>query len=722
MRNPNARKIASRLATPDLMGLVAVTNAEKVILNRAGKFEEKTDIMLASLSEEERREYEAQFQANELREQIARIPSLCVLIDEVHHANDDQILRRVVNRWMKLSNFNSVLGFSGTPYMDPAVTVKIDSEVSVKNKQYANVVDYYPLIEGLGNFLKTPVVRHSDLSPAEIIDNGLREFLDKYIHLEYGNGAKAKVAVYAPSIAVLEEEIFPQVCAICADYGLDPNEAVLKFHKGNQQYKVADDAQLEFSTLDSPLSRKRIVLLVQIGREGWNCRSLTSVILSQKNACPQNMVLQTSCRCLREVDRAADESALIWLNKFNADKLNDQLQKQQFTTLAAFSSHRPKQTQTVERFSRTDHLKLPPIDYYQFKVSYAEVVEEEKGDAAKARYFADYEPPISVRATIYTQNMSGEQLANESAAACGATRLTFNQWIALIARESFGTLPQSRLRPFFPELEVIFSKITKTDTEGTYLNPNYDQEAVRGDIRKAFIPRRSFNVSKELIPEEARLLKISQPTSPYTTGIDAVLSPSQPEVERILSNDKNPPAISQQEMEVLLALKARGVNVTIPETAGGVSDRTCHYLPYHLDSSFESGYYDFVRKMLDRYPGVEAYFNGDDNLTEFKIHCYSKTGKTGKTWRMIGDYYPDFLLLTRKPDNSIHRVVIVETKGEGFAAKFAPRKEFMERIFVRCNNEEFHYDRFRFLYIEDTMPADEQRQRTEMAIEEFLTD
>ena len=55
---------------------------------------------------------------------------------------------------------------------------------------------------------------------------------------------------------------------------------------------------------------------VQIGKEGWDCRSLTGVILSQQGDCPKNMVLQTSCRCLRQVERGKTEEAIIWLNKY----------------------------------------------------------------------------------------------------------------------------------------------------------------------------------------------------------------------------------------------------------------------------------------------------------------------------------------------------------------------------------------------------------------------
>ena len=81
---------------------------------------------------------------------------------------------------------------------------------------------------------------------------------------------------------------------------MNPDEAILKFHDGNKKYPEPNNARAEFAALDKALSKKRIVLLVQIGKEGWDCRSLTGIILSQEKDCPQKMVLQTSCRCLRE--------------------------------------------------------------------------------------------------------------------------------------------------------------------------------------------------------------------------------------------------------------------------------------------------------------------------------------------------------------------------------------------------------------------------------------
>ncbi len=118
------------------------------------------------------------------------------------------------------------------------------------------------------------------------------------------------------------------------------------------------------------------MLLVQIGKEGWDCRSLTGIILSQEGDCPEkNMVLQTSCRCLRQVDKNAPETALIYLNDSNADKLNAQLQQQHRISLKEFTEASHGKTE-IKRYDRTAYLKLPKIDFYQFKVNYETQTEE----------------------------------------------------------------------------------------------------------------------------------------------------------------------------------------------------------------------------------------------------------------------------------------------------------------------------------------------------------
>lgn len=714
VKNPNARKISMHTANPNLMGLVAVTNAEKVILDRVDSKFNLDESLLKTLGQADRKEFEAFKQANELREQIGQIPGLCILIDEVHHASDDQKLRQVVNKWMLQSNFNSVLGFSGTPNMDPASRIQITPELSIKCTQYANVVTYYPLIKGIGNFLKIPTVRHANLDSTEVISHGLREFFDMHKDTVYSNGACAKVAIYAPKIEDLEEVVYPEVCRICAELGFNTSETILKYHDGNKQYTADEDAQFEFSTLDSPLSKKRVILLVGIGREGWNCKSLAGVILSQKNSCHQNMVLQISCRCLREVDGAKQERALIWLNKFNADKLNQQLQEQQYITIKEFGGKRPEGVISINRYSRMEKLKLPNLDFYQIKINY-DTVETEKVSDIK-EYLRNYQPPSLDTAVIYTQSLTDGDIASESAVNYGiCDAISFRSWLDLIVKESFGLLPLNLLLRYEVLLHELFEKITVSDDGSLIYNSRINQRQVRADIRNCFATIRRFNTTEELVPESATLLKVGVLPDTKEVSRSEIYTPEQAKVNEIINSDDTPAETISDEVRKYLIEH----NIPLPETEKSVNDRTYHYLPYHLDSPLEKDYLESVighlksKKMSD----IEFYFNGDDTLTDFRIRCYTKSGRA---WKLDGYYYPDFVMLTRNSDNTINKVIIIETKGEGFAGKFVPRKQFMEESFIELNNNKAGFPRFNFLYIEDTLTKEERLQKTINRIDTFL--
>ena len=144
VKNPNAQKINNHQPLDDLMGLVAITNAEKVILDRLTDDKDPT-----LFSKEELKKIE---QANELRDIIGRLPHLSIFIDEVHHAADGEIkLRQVVNKWTANQSFNAVLGFSGTPYLEKTEAMTLFGDFAIRNTDLSNVVYYYPLIEGVSS-------------------------------------------------------------------------------------------------------------------------------------------------------------------------------------------------------------------------------------------------------------------------------------------------------------------------------------------------------------------------------------------------------------------------------------------------------------------------------------------------------------------------------------------------------------------------------------------
>ncbi len=733
VKNPNARKVNQYLQDGAMMGLVAVTNAEKVILDR---WEENDVKDKNAFSDDELRQLTI---ANELRHTIGKIPSLSIFIDEVHHASDGEIkLRQVVTRWATANkSFCDVLGFSGTPYLEKAEKVTLGGGFDIKNTNITNVVYYYKLIDGIDNFLKRPVVKFADNDTLTIVSNGVREFLDKYKDTVYADGTQAKLAIYCGLISTLEEEIYPLVSEIVTEYGLNPTEAVLKRHKGSnskkagvKNYPEPEGSEAAFSMLDTPSSKVRVVLLAQIGKEGWDCKSLTGVILPHEGACPKNMVLQTSCRCLRQVTRGERETALIWMNKTNADKLNKELRQQQNITLKEFNGKPEVNLKHIERHSRMEKTRVPPIDFYQLKVEYETRVVEEQPDTA-AR-LADPELLKKADASMVTvQDMQGNIVDYQELLQEEGECLSYHWWLRKIVEESFGTLSIEDLSRHDARLRSIFETITKPmpgGDEGCRMeDAGYDHQRIRAGIRKAFVPRRDYRVVEEVVPETASILSVERP-QPLDVADDSLFYPGKDVVGEILAWDNDPTKgeLSPEVKAIVERMRTAGfsdeeirtmVKDKIPKDAHPERNQTYHYLPYRFDSDLEKDYFaqGLIPMMKDR--RLEYYYNGDDTLTEFKIRCYRKVGEH---WEYDGLYYPDFLVLSRDAEGKIDRVCIIETKGEGYAAKFKERKEFMEDVFVPQNNKAFHRERFRFLYIEDKLSHEQRIMRTMQEINNFF--
>lgn len=715
-KNPNVQKIANHQPLNELFGLVAVTNAEKVILDCIQ--EKKGQISLFEDSDNE-----IDRQANELRNLIGKLPALSIFIDEVHHAVSDEIkLRAVVNRWAANKTVNSVIGFSGTPYLEKAEKVDVVKGLSVATAEITNIVYYYPLIEGVGNFLKRPVVKIAEQADsARIIENGVRAFLDTYKDTVYADGTTAKLGIYCGTIEKLEQQVYPLVSAIAAEYGLG-SEVILKFHKGNKEYPQPVDSQMQFDILDKAISKTRIILLVQIGKEGWDCRSLTGIILSQEGDCPKNMVLQTSCRCLRQVVKGSPETALIYLNDTNAAKLNEQLQQQHHISLREFADADHSKT-ALNRYNRMAHLKLPKVDFYQLAIRYTEENTEELAPEKYIPVAADN--TLNNSTIVRTTNLSMETKSIEvDTTERGTEHASFDAWLYSIVKGSFGTLTMAELKPYTELLQAVFDAITYENSGSRYYSSRYKRALVEANIRKSFAQRRSFHTWEEVIPEEASLLNIANFTSTVNTEKPNDYYPAQEQVEKIILADQGKMKMPEKVKETIKLLEDLG-NAAMVETlkqqyaAPEYKDRTYHYLPYHTDSAFEQ---TFLKEVLTlpqlEQLGLEVYYNGDRALTEFKIKCYKQSG--GK-WQYIGMYTPDFLILQRK-DGKIHKAIIVETKGEIYAndPTFKEKRRFMETEFLRQNNKAFGYVKFEYLYLEDAMSEYDRIIRTQEKVTMFF--
>ncbi|MBS1634069.1 MAG: DEAD/DEAH box helicase family protein [Bacteroidetes bacterium] len=728
-RNPNAQKVNACLPNP--FGQVFVVNAEKVILE-SFKFNAQTEL---ELDEEEKDT------TNDLKRLFGQIPNLSILIDEVHHAATDDIkLRQAVNYWHSKGNITTVLGFSGTPYLQSAEKIKAD-DYEFKFSQITNTVYYYPLVTAIRKFLKTPTVKiGQNLDRFQIIKQGIEDFDNQYKNKVYENGTIAKVAIYCSNIEVLEEEVYP---FLTGELKINPNE-ILRFHKGNKAHPQPEGSELEFRSLDLPISKKRYILLVQVGKEGWDCPSLTGVILSQKGDSPQNMVLQTSCRCLRQVDKDKEETALIWLNKDNADTLNKQLKQEQNTSIEELNStKRTGKPETIDRHSRMDFLQLPKVDFYQMKVTYQAIDEEETPNTkAKLKALLKNIHNFKASALITTSDIAnidtGEiDVINET----GIAFANFNQWLFEISRESFGLISEELLHQYDSELNEIFETVSYEKNGQHFFNELYDLHTIQSKIRLAFSIKRDLQTDTEVIPKQAELLIAERLTE---VEKNARLYPNEADTLKILELDKSNASVSIDTAEIEKAyqlvkntLEQQGLGNMVPTYESFKADKdyslpvksknhSFHYLPYNFGGSGSSGFeIETLQKALQladfKNKELEIYYNGERGLTEFVINCFAKEGRY---WKNVGKYTTDFLVVKRTAKDKIHKALLIETKGSVYAEDkvFQKKKNYVETEFLKLNKEKFGYQRFDFLYLEDSKYIAANITKLNNKINQFFND
>lgn len=717
IKNPNVAKIAQYQPYKDMFGVILLTNAEKVILD-------KVKIENEQLQADFENDDIISKVANELRETIGKIPNLAIFIDEVHHVADEEIkLNKVVTNWNRTKNVNEVIGFSGTPYLDKPEIFNITSKIAIKNTDISNTIYYYPLTAGIDNFLKRPkIIASTDNNPLNIIKEGLTEFFDKYKDVSY-NGVLSKIAIYCGNIKNLEESIYPFVSEFVTNLKMNPNEVILKYHGGNKEYSLPKENSMEFESLNTPLSKKRIILLVGIGKEGWDCSSLTGVILSQKGDCPTKMVLQTTCRCLRQVVKGKHETALIYLNQDNEKLLSGQLKKTQHATLQEFQNG-IKLNNSIKRISRMKYLNIPEIEYYRMNIRYSEEIREQSKTRKDLKKILSMES-IKQNIIITEKNINDEVIETNINEIIYGEKISYNKWLLNISKESFGFVTMNMLKEYDKELKNIYKNITIDENT---LNMTYNHKLINNLIRKAFYDKRKMTIKKEEVPTSASILSI-QDIPLINLDNKELQFPNDEITSKVLIRDKNGDTkinLDKLSKEQLLDLVKNNPEALLNKNKDDVlelkmKDKTFHYIPYVFNqSSFEKTFLEKVLS-LNRFTSnnLEIYYNGDHNIASFRIECYKTENRVLKK---VGLYTPDFLIIRRDSDNKIDKVLIIETKGKGYKeqSEFIDRRNYIEKEFIKFNNKKFGYNKFDYLYIEDTLTDSQIVSKLNDKLYEFL--
>jgi len=172
--------------------------------------------------------------------------------------------------------------------------------------------------------------------------------------------------------------------------------------------------------------------------------------------------------------------------------------------------------------------------------------------------------------------------------------------------------------------------------------------------------------------------------------------------------------LEQQGLGHMLAAQS---SVTAPAELAA-KDQTFHYLPSDFaQSGLELGLLQALLKVTQfQASGLEIYYNGARHLTQFRIDCYQKVGDLAARWQRLGAYTPDFVMLQRGADGAAHKVLIIETKGQGFAEQtsYTLRKQFVSSEFLKLNNDKFGYARFDFCEILE--PANKDYRSAALAL------
>lgn len=271
-------------------------------------------------------ESEEELVANQRFEMLKRLRNLGVYVDEAHHVfgndlkkafSDDEktktSLRKTINQLARHlaaagSRVVACYNYTGTPY--------------VKNRLLPEVVYAYSLGAAIDHkYLKMAVVEgYSNTKDSEFVRTVIKDF---WAHCgeERVEGRLPKIALFASNIEELDKKLRPTVEKVLAEMDI-PTSRILRYVKDD---RLTNDDAREFRLLDTPESEKQFILLVNMGKEGWDCRSLFAVAL-HRTPTSRVFVLQSTMRCLRAIGNV-QHTGRVYLSEENKTILNEELQE-----------------------------------------------------------------------------------------------------------------------------------------------------------------------------------------------------------------------------------------------------------------------------------------------------------------------------------------------------------------------------------------------------------
>lgn len=360
---------------------IVISNNQKIIVKKKRKSDTPTDILFGQGSllsdlygdDEDSDDVwdDSTLMDNQRFKKLCRLPQLGVYVDEAHHlfgANLEKelrsgganktTLRNTINMLAESTSIVACYNFTGTPYV---------------NKQVLPEVVYaYGLNESIRNgFLKdADPIGFENVKNEEFLKNAISIFWERYGGKTYEN-LPPKLAIFAANVKEATDVVRPCVEKILSDLSI-PLSTIL-VNTGDSTVTKDEDIR-NFNNLDvvgTEGSKKQFIILVEKGREGWNCRSLLGIALFRSPS-SKIFVLQATMRCLRKL---TDDQlkATVFLSKENMDILDDELQKNYNMELKDLGK-----TSTTEKHTYKVHV-MPPERTIRMKRIWHEYSLVEKG-------------------------------------------------------------------------------------------------------------------------------------------------------------------------------------------------------------------------------------------------------------------------------------------------------------------------------------------------------
>lgn len=641
---------------------IVVSNTQKIILKRQRKERVPMDVLfgttpetvttpgvygeVADLYNWDQPEEEAELTTNQRFEKLCRLAQLGIYVDEAHHAfgkalakdmgigatETDTSLRTTIDQLA--ANLNragtrvvACYNYTGTPYVGKEVLPE--------------VVYAYGLKEAIDKGFLKKVVLHGyrNTRTDEFVEIAVDKFLDETRDLK-PEGMLPKLAFFAATIDELTKELRPAVEQALAKRGVATSRILVNV--GDEKLTSNDDIR-EFNRLDTQGSEKQFILLVNKGREGWNCRSLFGVGLFRE---PKSkvFVLQATMRCLRAIGQA-QHTGHVFLSNDNMNILNEELQ-QNFRISAA-------------------ELETLASNKERVQVKVVEPLVKIKLVRVRKRY--------NVREKTITR---GQVLFPELAVR--------DKWQEMIERYRLLETQQDGLTPADAARSAasrtydlterrqkqVFSRLSLVGEVARYLNRSPMDVELLLDTTKEGIDQlvevvNEFNelLYDEVIPRLFQMLfELDETQKTEEHEVDLIKLPSNGYYEVTAAKDKI-------------------VRSTDEVVKDDERDKSFHLDTYCFDSNSERTlFWDLLREKRVK----KIYFTGmlTHGQSDFFIQYIDPDSHT------VRSYYPDFVFLRTEPNGS-EKYVVVEVKGDHQIdnAVVQAKKEFAEQVAVASGME-----------------------------------